>query len=49
MKLIFLYVHSLSMQYIYIDARALVFLFVVDVGCDVCVVNVVVGRVKVKV
>ena len=37
MKLIFLYVHSLSMQYIYIDARALVFLFVVDVGCDVCV------------
>ncbi len=31
MKLIFLYVHSLSMQYIYIDTRALVFLFVVDV------------------
>ncbi len=35
MKLIFLYVHSLSMQYIYIDARALVFLFVVDV-CGEC-------------
>lgn len=48
MKLIFLYVHSLSMQYIYIDARALVFLFVVDVGCDVCR-ECGGGRVKVKV